>query len=369
LNHGNCEKEESETHFTLRPDKQQCPPFASPIELAPAIEDARFRVFDIDSGVVMDIRTLDSQMPSDQQRYATLMSEQQQHCTEKALSQVPVSTSANNKQWTKHHLSVPPRPASSPELEEEALDEAGVISSPTSVVHTVQVIYNEIRARFEGLEGLSPEWRSMNIQFGLDYNAAPKTVVPGYDFRIPAMLELMKRTLFRHEGHKTDGIFRLAPDKEECNYVKSLLNNGLFEDCDDPHVIANLIKVYFREMPGEGLLNGFDQPTILRIIDLPIPDIALELMSMKEPNKSLLYWVLDLMAEVVQFECLNRMSVMNMAIVWAPNLLRVDTSHKNAVQAVLLSQKATELLTKLLECTIITRCQHRELIYDTPNLV
>lgn len=336
-------------------------------------DDARYRVLDIDTGVLMDIRSLDAQMTPDQRRYTTLTakSPQQKQSVEEENHTSNSSTSLNTKQRNNYRRSIPPRPSHSPELAD-----TDPISSPTDVLHTVRVFYNEDRARFEGLESLPPVWGSMNVQFGLDYNASPKKVVRGYDFRIPAVLDLLKRTLLKHEGHKVDGIFRLAPDKEECQVVKRQINSGQFEDCDDPHIIANLIKMYFREMPGEGLLDGcFDLTAILRITTLPIPDVALELMAIKEPNKSLLYWVLDLMVEVIQFESLNRMSARNMAIVMSPNLFAMTTTStsrdtsKNATQALVLSQQVTEFLTKLLECALITRCQHHELHYDNPNLV
>jgi hypothetical protein len=39
------------------------------------------------------------------------------------------------------------------------------------------------------------------------------------------------------------GIFRLAPDAEDCKLVKQQINSGEFHTTSDVNVIANLIKV------------------------------------------------------------------------------------------------------------------------------
>ena len=39
------------------------------------------------------------------------------------------------------------------------------------------------------------------------------------------------------------GIFRLAPDRDDCDFVKDQINSGTFEHVEDVNVIANLIKV------------------------------------------------------------------------------------------------------------------------------
>jgi len=73
--------------------------------------------------------------------------------------------------------------------------------------------------------------------------------VEGYKSRIPAVLEMMREYLFTYGGTQVTGIFRMAPDQDECRDVKQQINNGTFNGCKDVHCIANLIKVFFRELP------------------------------------------------------------------------------------------------------------------------
>jgi len=73
--------------------------------------------------------------------------------------------------------------------------------------------------------------------------------VAGYEERVPAVLEMMKNYLIEHEGLEVVGIFRLAPDKDDCLWAKQQINEGEFNGCGDVNIVANLIKVFFRELP------------------------------------------------------------------------------------------------------------------------
>ena len=59
-----------------------------------------------------------------------------------------------------------------------------------------------------------------------------------------------------------EGIFRLAPDQDACARTKEQLNTNTFESCSDINIIANLMKVWFREIP-EHLLD-----------EVPISDLS-----------------------------------------------------------------------------------------------
>ena len=60
-----------------------------------------------------------------------------------------------------------------------------------------------------------------------------------------SLLVMMKREFEKGGGRNQEGIFRLAPNAEDCSMTKSEMNNGEFEGVDDVNVIANLIKVSF----------------------------------------------------------------------------------------------------------------------------
>lgn len=116
----------------------------------------------------------------------------------------------------------------------------GCISLPYKTRQEVHVTYNVEYARYEGLPWA---WRALNHQFGLPLEAVPKMKLDQYEAKIPAVLQMMKRYLLAHGGAQQEGIFRLAPDKAECQSVKQTINEGNFAGCSDVHIIANLIKV------------------------------------------------------------------------------------------------------------------------------
>lgn len=114
------------------------------------------------------------------------------------------------------------------------------ISCPYKTRQELHVTYNNECARYEGLP---PAWRALNVQFGLPLEAVPKRDVEGYEAKIPAVLQMMKEYLLSRGGVYSEGIFRLAPDRDECAAVKRAINDGTFTGCTDINVIANLIKV------------------------------------------------------------------------------------------------------------------------------
>ncbi len=78
--------------------------------------------------------------------------------------------------------------------------------------------------------------------------------------------------------------------------------------------MANLIKVFFRELP-ESLFASLPEAVIYKIARLPIPDIQAEMDNGSlGANQGIIYWLLDLMALFVVNEDENRMSAKNMAI-------------------------------------------------------
>ena len=91
-------------------------------------------------------------------------------------------------------------------------------------------------------------WARINVQFAVPLAALPRTSVRAYEGRIPAVLVMMRKYLVKHGGMDVVGIFRLAPEKDECDRVKKEINSGCFEGCKDVNVMSNLIKVWFREM-------------------------------------------------------------------------------------------------------------------------
>ena len=221
------------------------------------------------------------------------------------------------------------------------------ISAPADVLHMTSVHFNEELGRYEGLP---EEWKAQNTVFGVSLRSVPKREVAGYNEPIPTVLILLKEHLIRLDAASVVGIFRLAPDKDECNNVKDLINLGDydFNECTDPNILANLFKVFFRELP-QNLFNTIPEKEILKIAALTsIEDIVTEMTTgvLSKESHSLILWLLDFMALFVQNELVNKMSAKNMAIVISPNLYAVNS--ENPMVALTMAQKVAEFTTKIL---------------------
>jgi len=140
------------------------------------------------------------------------------------------------------------------------VDRDSEIGLPTSVKLKSRTYYNEDKARYEGVPD-GDEWKVINTCFGVPLPAYHKN-----KDNIPSILVFLKRYLFENDGKNVVGIFRLAPDKDDCNWAKKQLNDGEFEKCEDVNIIANLIKVWFRDLPVS-LLDPIEEKNICMIAE------------------------------------------------------------------------------------------------------
>ncbi|KAJ8612564.1 hypothetical protein CTAYLR_007194 [Chrysophaeum taylorii] len=214
------------------------------------------------------------------------------------------------------------------------------IQEVQSVSHDTHVVFNAEESRFEGL----PEgWQTANKQFAVPVGALPRVDVEGYDDKIPSVVVMLARKLDELNGHGTLGIFRVAPDQEDCREAREAIDRGGLWDTQDPHVVATLIKVFFRELPI-GLLNWLGDASLAKLArHEPCADVVSDLA---DPHRSLLLWLLDLMATIVTNEHTNKMSAKNMAIVMSPNLY--STHAENPMAALTMAQTVADATKNLL---------------------
>jgi len=160
-----------------------------------------------------------------------------------------------------------------------------------------------------------------HFQFGKDIELISSTFVPGYQSNIPTILVKLKTYLIEKGGLDLVGIFRMTPTTSALNRVKVELNMNTFKHCDDLHVVAKLIKVWFRELPQPifhdekvmALLTDPSGHTLKSAQDL--------IAAIKEPAQSIFMWLVDLCILVSAREKVNKMSPRNCAIVFGPNLI------------------------------------------------
>jgi hypothetical protein len=179
--------------------------------------------------------------------------------------------------------------------------------------------------------------------FGTPIDILEQEKLPDGTF-IPKILLEMENVLIQMGGLDQTGIFRLAPDEYDSDMVKNELNAGTFTKCKDVNCIANLIKVWFRELPKKVL----DSISVKDMLSMNNTEECLALYeSIPYPEKGVLTWLFDLMCKVVMNEEVNKMTVKNCSIVLGPNMF--DTERASApLEALMLSNKSGSFISNML---------------------
>eukprot|EP00485_Elphidium_margaritaceum_P001514 CAMPEP_0202686174 /NCGR_PEP_ID=MMETSP1385-20130828/1972_1 /ASSEMBLY_ACC=CAM_ASM_000861 /TAXON_ID=933848 /ORGANISM="Elphidium margaritaceum" /LENGTH=695 /DNA_ID=CAMNT_0049340699 /DNA_START=83 /DNA_END=2167 /DNA_ORIENTATION=- len=161
--------------------------------------------------------------------------------------------------------------------------------------------------------------------FGVDAATLNGTRIADKDYQseIPDILIKLKGELFVNGGHEIEGIFRVAPQKEACKRVQDTINKGNAQSINfrtvKGEIIANLIKLFYRQLPRNILQTVVDNSKIEQCTDEQRA-AQLIMQDIGEPQKSYLLWLLDLCCDIIAYESVNKMNVKAISVVIAPNL-------------------------------------------------
>ncbi|CAL1403907.1 unnamed protein product [Linum trigynum] len=198
------------------------------------------------------------------------------------------------------------------------------ISWPRNVRHVAHVTFD----RFNGFLGLPVEFepevpRRVPSASVTVFGVSTESMQLSYDSRgnsVPTILLLMQRHLYGLGGLQAEGIFRINGENSQEEYVRDQLNGGVVPEGVDVHCLAGLIKAWFRELPT-GVLDSL-QPE--QVMQSQTEEECAELVRHLPPTESaLLDWAINLMADVVEQEHLNKMNARNIAMVFAPNMTQM----------------------------------------------
>ncbi|KAH6830552.1 Rho GTPase activating protein with PAK-box/P21-Rho-binding domain-containing protein [Perilla frutescens var. hirtella] len=199
------------------------------------------------------------------------------------------------------------------------------IGCPTNVRHVAHVTFD----RFNGFLGLPVEFepevpRRPPSASTRVFGVSTESMQLSFDFRgncVPTILLMMQRRLYSQRGLESEGIFRINPENGQEEYVREQLNNGLIPDDIDVHCLAGLIKAWFRELP-KGILDSLEPEQVMQAQS---EEECSHLVTLLPPTEAaLLDWAINLMADVAQFEHLNKMNARNIAMVFAPNMTQMS---------------------------------------------
>lgn len=193
--------------------------------------------------------------------------------------------------------------------------------------------------------------KALKATFGLPPQLCTVSKVPGYVSPIPTILEDMKTMLTNLNGFHSEGIFRLAPEKQDFDSFKADISSGSdnYKNCDNINCIANAIKVWFRDLPTP-LLGSTDYSDINASVLAEGYEKAVAILdSILEPHQSILKWLLDLSVEVIKESATNRMSSEAVSIVMAPNLYKMPAFDPTDLATALAAMKKSKTYTKFWE--------------------
>lgn len=145
--------------------------------------------------------------------------------------------------------------------------------------------------------------------------------------KIPPVVESCITQLTTAERIETEGIFRRSGHLVKINDIKRRINLGenVNLDNEDTHVIAGLLKSFFREL-AEPLLTYelFDE--IIKYLEWPKDErprnVKLMLREkLPEENYEVFKYLVEFLVKVMERKDFNKMTSSNLAIVFAPNLV------------------------------------------------
>jgi hypothetical protein len=202
------------------------------------------------------------------------------------------------------------------------------VSSPRGFQKVKHISFKMGTGKFVGLD----VQEEVALFFGAPLTGQPRLALEGYQDRVPLILVLLANELKRRKGFEAEGIFRVSAEGQAVERARDCLNVGQGIDALDgatgPHVIAALIKDWFRSLPqGDALLNRLSQAELARACkpDTLKDDATFHRLLntdavIQEPYRSTFNWVLDIMVMVCAEETKNRMSDRAVSIVFAPSL-------------------------------------------------
>ncbi|KAL4157481.1 hypothetical protein PRNP1_003607 [Phytophthora ramorum] len=196
--------------------------------------------------------------------------------------------------------------------------------------------------------------RILNQHFKLPFRQVPRVAVPGYEERIPAVLVMLQQHFISKQGYLTAHIFRESPSKAERDQAMRDINCGAFRGAKhDIRVLADLIKLWFRELPMP-ILHEIPAGEMERLA--AADNVEFEVLSLLgNLERCIVLWLADLLAYVAEYQPHNHMGVDQLAIVIAPNLVRLET--ENPMVAVALSKAAVDLFRGVLRARFQRRQQ------------
>lgn len=188
--------------------------------------------------------------------------------------------------------------------------------------------------------------------FGVPLGKIPsKSIKDDQYFSVPMFL--IDAFEYLNEHVKVEGLFRKSGSVGRQRMLREILErDGTCCSCDfvQPHDVAALVKQFFRELP-DSLLTGRYSPLFIKCLSLnnmndAISAIALCCLLLPDENLRVLKYFTKFIAEVANHSVESKMTLNNLAIVFAPNLMCTAAKDRNSEKSMKEATQIVDLLFK-----------------------
>jgi len=146
------------------------------------------------------------------------------------------------------------------------------------------------------------------------------------DEELPLIMTTLAVRVFELGGQHTEGIFRIPGDAEQVASVKVSVENSIydFSEINDPHVPASTLKLWMRELEEPIIPGEFYDEAIEYARNEEYEQSVSLVEKLPDLNRRVTHYVIQYLKSLAndQFVKITMMSVINLAMVFAPNFLR-----------------------------------------------
>jgi len=193
----------------------------------------------------------------------------------------------------------------------------------------------ELMARYKyPLPPSTPRISSPTFPPTQQFGVSLEFIASNYQTEFPPIVSQCIDFLSLPECLETEGIFRRAARVAKVAEYQRVINSGgkieftVANLAEDVHLAAVLLKRFFSELP-EPLFTFPVFKDVMNFEEIPQADksqFIRKVVYSKLPsrNLALLKYLVDFLATVIDSSCLNKMTSSNLAVVFAPNLIRSE---------------------------------------------
>lgn len=183
--------------------------------------------------------------------------------------------------------------------------------------------------------------------FGVPLSTQPCDLDRGR--RVPKLLGALRRALEEGCGMEQEGVFRQSADGRLLTFIRQRLEAGedpeaVLEGCST-EALSTLLKAWFSELPGGVWISGEEdapkakkggkkgpatdggrelESQLISAAHAGMPTAMLLKQGVRPQQREALLWLLDVLCEAATHSASSKMSIDNLAVVFAPVLVPTD---------------------------------------------